>query len=353
MQCNIKSFETKAGVKSTYKQALATDNRSKSARTKKTQSGNRSNRGMIGGKSLMSQVVKISVFRHSSQVYTVELADGRQYFVKVEPDSNIQSGELPDTFFGEYTPGCKRNSSNNLFKEIVLDCDIQRHVSSHIAKLHEWGTLNEHQFTRYDITPTTPIIYAMYDMVPGQTLHHALLKTSIWPFKSAGEFIDQFARFINMLVYLARKADFRHNDLWTKNMYLVDNPKTGIPEFYLIDLGWATNSLIQFGSCMTESRYQKRVHSIDHIRGFFFAKLPANHSTAVFSYHKGQLYELDMTNLLNCYLTVMYLKYPEHVAWLESTLRPWIHTNMKRLNSRKVPYHTRLDSLAKQLARKP
>jgi hypothetical protein len=136
-------------------------------------------------------------------------------------------------------------------------------------------------------------------------------------------------------------------------MYIVDSPKTGKPEFYLIDLGWATNSLIRFGSCSYESRYQKRVHTIDQIRGFFFAKLPADHSAAVFDYHKGRLYELDMINLLNCYLTVMYLKYPEHTAWLARTMKPWLHANTSQLNNRKIPYHTRLEALAKRMAAKP
>jgi hypothetical protein len=301
----------------------------------------------------MSQVVNITEFSYPSQVYTAETNDGRAFFVKVEPISKL-SDTIPATFFGDYSQGCKKNSSNYLFKEIIIDCDVQRHVSSHIAKLHEWGTLTKHNnFTKYGITATTPIMYAMYDMVPGQTLHHYLLKTSTWPFNSCAEFIDQYAKFLNMLVYLARKADFRHNDLWTRNMYIVENPKTGKQEFYLIDLGWSTNSLIQFGSCQAESRYQKRVHTIDQLRTFFFAKLPADHSQSVFDFHKGRLYELDMINLLNCYLTVMYLKYPEHVAWLETTLRPWIHANTNRLNNRKVAYHVRLDSLAKQLARNP
>lgn len=353
MQCTTSVFNDHGSIRTTYKKYLAMT-KPKSHRTSKTKT-RKSRIGWSG--SIMTQVVKVEEFPYSSQVYSAETADGRKYFVKVEALSKLgdklESDTIPDTFFGEYKPGCKINSSNFLFKEIIVDCDVQRHVSNHIAKLHEWGTLNEHQFTKYGLTSTTPVIYAMYDMVPGQTLHHYLLKTSQWPFKSAREFINQFARFLNMLVHLARMADFRHNDLWTKNMYIVDNLKTGKPEFYLIDLGWATNSVIRFGSCAYESRYQKRVHTIDQIRGFFFAKLPTDHSTAVFSYHKGQLYELDMINLLNCYLTVMYLKYPEHVAWLERTLRPWIHTNTAWLNNRKVPYHTRLESLAKQLARTP
>ncbi len=353
MQCTTSTFSDHGSIRTTYKKALAMTKpklrKSNKSRKQKTRVG--------WPGSIMSQVIKVEVFPYSSQVYISETDDGHKYFVKVEALSKLgdklESETIPDTFFGDYTTGCKINSSKYLFKEIILDCDVQRHVSSHIAKLHEWGTLNEHQFTRYGLTSTTPVIYAMYDMVHGKTLHHYLLKTSQWPFQSVTEFISQFARFLKMLAYLAKNADFRHNDLWTKNMYIVDNPKTGKSEFYLIDLGWATNSLIQFGSCMTETRYQKRVHSIDHIRGFFFAKLPSDHSDSVFSYHKGQLHELDMTNLLNCYLTVMYLKYPEHVAWLERTLRPWIHTNMNRLNNHMVPYHTRLDSLAKQLARKP
>jgi hypothetical protein len=353
MQCTTSAFSDRGSIHTTYKKALAMT-KPKSHRTSKSKT-RKSRVGRPG--SIMSHVVKVEEFPYSSHVYTAETGNGRKYFVKAEAlrklGDKLEAGAIPDEFFGDYTPGCKINSSNFLFKEIIVDCDVQRHVSSHIAKLHEWGTLNKHQFTKYGLTSTTPVIYAMYDMVPGQTLHHALLKTSTWPFQSATEFIDQFARFLNMLVYLARKADFRHNDLWTKNMYIVDNPKTGKPEFYLIDLGWATNSLIRFGSCAYESRYQKRVHTIDQIRGFFFNKLPADHSDSVFSYHKGRIYELDMINLLNCYLTVMYLKYPEHVAWLERTLKHWLHASTTWLNNRKVPYHTRLEALAKRMAAKP
>lgn len=349
MQCEHKTFDTRESVRATYKKALAT-HKIKSSRTKKSRSQKQPT--PISDNTLMAQVVNITEFSYPSQVYTAETKDGRLFFVKVQPINKLSS-TIPDTFFGDYSRGCIKNSSNYLFKEIIIDCDVQSHVSSHIAKLHEWGVLSRHKFNKYGITANTPVIYAMYDMVPGQTLHYYLLKTSPWPFKSVTEFIDQYVKFIKMLVYLARKANFRHNDLWTKNMYIVDNPTTGKPEFYLIDLGWSTNSLIQFGSCPTESRYQKRVHSVDQLRTFFFAKLPADHSQSVFDFHKGRLYELDMINLLNCYLTVMYLKYPEHVAWLESTLKPWIHANIQRLNNRKAAYHTRLDSLAKELARKP
>ena len=349
MQCYPRAFETRESIRSTYKKALAKHPKSKT-RTRKSRLQKQTSTSPP--ESLMDQVINISEFSYPSQVYTAETTDGRKYFVKVEPIYKL-ADSIPDTFFGDYQPGCKKNSSNYLFKEIIVDCDVQRHVSSHIAKLHEWGVLSEHKFTKYGITETTPVMYAMYDMVPGKTLHHYLLKTSTWPFSSATEFIDQFARFLNMLVYLARQTDFRHNDLWTRNMYIVDNPETGKPEFYLIDLGWSTNSLILFGSCQAESRYQKRVHTIDQLRTFFFAKLPADHSAAVFDYHKGRLYELDMINLLNCYLTVMYLKYPEHTGWLKRTLKPWLHANTPRLNNRKVGYHTRLDTLAKQLAHRP
>jgi hypothetical protein len=76
--------------------------------------------------------------------------------------------------------------------------------------------------------------------------------------------------------------------------------------------------------------------------------MPWDKSADVFSYHNGRLIELDMTNIINMFMTVVYLKYNEKINYYLETLKPWLDSNIHYLNNQDIAYWIRLEGLAMQ-----
>lgn len=102
---------------------------------------------------------------------------------------------------------------------------------------------------------------------------------------------------------MARDSGFRHGDIWNKNIYLVGK------QFYLIDFGRSSNIMYPPIESKANIRFATRVRTMKQVKQYFFNKMPVNKSAEVYSFHNGRLIELDMINILNMFLTILYLKY--------------------------------------------
>lgn len=261
---------------------------------------------------ILDTITEIKPFPYSSHVYQTD-----NYFIKVDPHNT------------------------RLDREVAIHTYVQSQTEC-IPRLYETGIAINHKFTRYNTSSTEPVHYALYELLNGQTLYKALLKTGIWPYIDYEDFRTEFLKLLNLLVCMARDSNFKHNDLWTKNIYIVNK------QLYLIDFGRASNNNVPYENNKSDIRFGLRVRTMKQVKQYFFNKMPLDKSAEVFSYHGGRLIELDMTNIINLFMTVIYLKYNEKINYYLETLKPWLDTNIAMLNNQEIDYWIRLEGLAMQ-----
>ena len=261
---------------------------------------------------ILDTLTNIKPYPYSSHVYQTD-----NYFIKTDPTNTWLDREIQIHKYVQEQTGCT-------------------------PRLYETGCAINHKFTRYNVKSSDRINYAIYELLHGQTLHRALLKTGTWPYTSFEDFRTEFLKLLNLLVCMARDSNFKHNDIWTKNIYIVNN------QFFLIDFGRSSNDYVPYEDTRTNKRFELRVRTSKQVKQYFFNKMPWDKSADVFSYHNGRLIELDMTNIINMFMTVVYLKYNEKINYYLETLKPWLDSNIHYLNNQDIAYWIRLEGLAMQ-----